>query len=44
MESGIYLSKHGERVDASRQNTITGNVITGFKMAERCIVPLREST
>ena len=39
VESGIYLSKHGERVDASRQNTITGNVITGFKMAERCIVP-----
>jgi parallel beta helix pectate lyase-like protein len=38
LESGIYLSKHGERVDPSRQNTISGNIITGFKMAERCIV------
>jgi hypothetical protein len=37
LQTGIYLGKRAERPDPARENRIIGNVITGFKMAERCI-------
>jgi hypothetical protein len=37
LQTGIYLGKRAERPDVARENKITGNVITGFKMAQRCI-------
>jgi hypothetical protein len=37
LQTGIYLGKVAERPAPARDNTITGNTISGFKMAERCI-------
>jgi hypothetical protein len=37
LQTGIYLGRRAERPDLSRQNLIKANIITGFKMAERCI-------
>jgi hypothetical protein len=37
LQTGIYLGKGAERPDISRENRVTGNVISGFKMAERCV-------
>ena len=37
LQSGIYLGAGAERPDIARDNTIRENIITGFKMAERCI-------
>jgi hypothetical protein len=37
LQTGIYLGAKAERPDIARQNRIRGNVITGFKMAERCV-------
>ncbi|HEX6895809.1 MAG TPA: right-handed parallel beta-helix repeat-containing protein [Bryobacteraceae bacterium] len=37
LESGIYLGSHAERPAPARANVIEGNIITGWKMAARCI-------
>jgi hypothetical protein len=37
LQTGIYLGKMAERPDVSRENVIKNNIITGFKMATRCI-------
>ena len=37
LQTGIYLGKRAERPAPARDNTIIGNTISGFKMAERCI-------
>ena len=37
LQTGIYLGERAERPDVARENKIRGNVITGFKMAQRCI-------
>jgi hypothetical protein len=37
LQTGIYLGKKAERPAPARNNMITGNTISGFKMAERCI-------
>jgi hypothetical protein len=37
LRSGIYLGRGAERPAIARGNTIERNVITGFRMAERCI-------
>jgi hypothetical protein len=43
LEAGIYLGRIAaewaqKRADASRGHVIEGNVITGYKMAERCVM------
>ncbi|HYI94696.1 MAG TPA: right-handed parallel beta-helix repeat-containing protein [Bryobacteraceae bacterium] len=37
LQTGIYLGRKAERPDPARENTITGNVISGFRMKERCV-------
>lgn len=37
LETGIYLGSHAERPAPARNNLIEGNVISGWKMKERCI-------
>ncbi len=37
LQSGIYLGKRAERPAPARDNVIEGNVITGYKMSERCL-------
>ena len=37
LQSGIYLGKRAERPAIAHGNTITNNIVSGFKMAERCI-------
>ncbi|HFB97962.1 MAG TPA: right-handed parallel beta-helix repeat-containing protein [Bryobacterales bacterium] len=37
LQSGIYLGKRAERPAPARDNVIKGNVITGYKMSERCL-------
>jgi Right handed beta helix region len=37
LQTGIYLGRGAERPDLARGNVISGNVISGFRMAERCI-------
>ena len=37
LQTGIYLGKRAERPDIARENKIRANVVSGFKMAERCI-------
>jgi len=37
LQSGIYLGSGAERPAPARGNTVERNVITGWKMAERCI-------
>jgi hypothetical protein len=37
LQTGIYLGKRAERPAIARDNTIVDNVVSGFKMAERCI-------
>ena len=37
LQTGIYLGQKAERPAIARENTIAGNVISGFKMSERCI-------
>jgi hypothetical protein len=49
LQTGIYVGKGAERPAAAHDNTIVGNVVSGFKMAERCIaaapgVDLRSNT
>ncbi len=49
LESGIYLGRGVARMEETRGNTIRDNVISGFKMAKRCIqaapkVSLRANT
>jgi hypothetical protein len=49
LESGIYISDHGEKPDPARHIVIEGNIIGGYKMAAHCIeaapgVKLSENT
>jgi hypothetical protein len=37
LQTGIYLGNKAERSEVSRENVIKNNIITGFKMATRCI-------
>jgi hypothetical protein len=37
MQSGIYLGRRAERPDPARDNVISDNVISGWKMSTRCI-------
>ncbi len=37
LQSGIYLGKRAERPAPARDNVIEGNVITGYKMSDRCL-------
>ena len=37
LQTGIYLGRKAERPDPARENTIIGNVISGFHMQERCV-------
>lgn len=37
LQTGIYLGSQAERPDLSAENRISGNTITGYKMAKRCI-------
>ena len=38
LQTGIYLGRKAERADPARENTISGNIISGFHMKERCVV------
>jgi hypothetical protein len=37
LQTGIYLGKRAERPAPAHNITVTGNVVSGFMMAERCI-------
>jgi hypothetical protein len=37
LQTGIYLGRRAERPAVARDNLIEGNMITGHKMAARCI-------
>jgi hypothetical protein len=37
LESGIYLARGAEKPDPARHNTIQGNIISGWKMAQYCV-------
>lgn len=37
LQTGIYLGRRAERPGIARDNTVKGNLVTGFKMANRCV-------
>jgi hypothetical protein len=37
LQTGIYLGSKAERPDPARENTIVDNIISGFRMKERCV-------
>ena len=42
LQTGIYLGSGAERPAIAHRNAISGNTISGFKMAERCIAAAPE--